>query len=262
MTSRQEKNPLSFKDSILEDSIPGVKLPIFDGPLDLLLFLIRKNEIDIYDIPIELVANQYLQVLYAMEEVNLDLAGEFFFMAATLMQIKSSMLLPKREPAHTLNEYVEEPMDPRWQLVQQLVEYQGMKEAAKDIDSLMISKSSMIAREVVSTEIPESTLVGSTENEIWNVFNKALQRFTDRRHSMEIHLETITVADQMAFVSAQFEQEKEILFSDLILDKTPLSYLVITFFALLELSRLQKLRMHQKSCYGEITCSWVSDFNT
>ena len=169
MTARQNRNPLSIKDSILEDSIPGVKLPIFDGPLDLLLFLIRKNEIDIYDIPIELVANQYLKVLYVMEEVNLDLAGEFFVMAATLMQIKSSMLLPKREPTHSLNEFEEEPMDPRWQLVQQLVEYRGMKEAAKDIDSLMFSKSSMIAREVVSTEIPESTLVGSTENEIWNV---------------------------------------------------------------------------------------------
>ena len=67
---------------------------------------------------------------------------------------------------------------------------------------------------------------------------------------------------ELVIQKAQFEQEKEILFSDLILDKTPLSYLVITFFALLELSRLQKLRMHQKSCYGEITCSWVSDFNT
>ncbi|HLP25943.1 MAG TPA: segregation/condensation protein A, partial [Acidobacteriota bacterium] len=93
-----------------------IKLPVFEGPLDLLLFLIRKNELDIYDIPIESVTKQYLEVLYAMKELELEVAGDFFVMAATLMEIKSRMLLPKHQQAIDPNADDEE-LDPRWELV-------------------------------------------------------------------------------------------------------------------------------------------------
>ena len=101
---------------------PRIKLSVFEGPLDLLLFLIRKHEIDIYDIPIGLVFDQYLDALSEMQEVNLEIAGDFFVMAATLMEIKSRLLLPKQQ--RTLSEDEDdEDLDPRWELVHQLLEY-------------------------------------------------------------------------------------------------------------------------------------------
>ena len=99
-----------------------IKLPVFEGPLDLLLFLIRKNELDIYDIPISTVTKQYLDVIYAMKELQIEVAGEFFVMAATLMEIKSRMLLPKHQQAIDPNAE-EDDLDPRWELVHQLIQY-------------------------------------------------------------------------------------------------------------------------------------------
>ena len=114
---------------------PRIKLSVFEGPLDLLLFLIRKHEIDIYDIPIGLVFDQYLDALSEMQEVNLEIAGDFFVMAATLMEIKSRLLLPKQQ--RTLSEDEDdEDLDPRWELVHQLLEYKKFKEAAESLDTL------------------------------------------------------------------------------------------------------------------------------
>src|SRR3972149_8581530 len=107
-----------------------IKLDIFEGPLDLLLYLIKKNQIDIYNIPIALITDQYLQYLEIMRTLNLDLAGEYLVLAATLIHIKSRMLLPKDEEDES-----EEEMDPRKELVQQLVEYQAYKDAAVQLDS-------------------------------------------------------------------------------------------------------------------------------
>ncbi|MDV7395814.1 segregation/condensation protein A, partial [Arthrospira platensis SPKY1] len=113
-----------------------IHLPVFEGPLDLLLFLIRRNEIDIYDIPIETVTRQYLEVLRQNEPLELDTAGDFFVMAATLMYIKSRMLLPQDEKPHEEDEG-NEGTDPRWELVQQLLQYRKFKEAAAALDRLM-----------------------------------------------------------------------------------------------------------------------------
>src|SRR3954469_12912325 len=114
---------------VVPDSDYRIKLQVFEGPLDLLLFLIRKNELDIYDIPIESVTRQYVEALRAMQQLDLDLAGEFFVMAATLMEIKSRMLLPKGQHAIDPNAEEDE-MDPRWELVHQLLQYKKFKEAA------------------------------------------------------------------------------------------------------------------------------------
>ena len=114
---------------MVPDSDYRIKLQVFEGPLDLLLFLIRKNELDIYDIPIESVTKQYLEALRAMQQLDLDLAGEFFVMAATLMEIKSRMLLPRGLAAIDPNAGEDE-MDPRWELIHQLLQYKKFKEAA------------------------------------------------------------------------------------------------------------------------------------
>jgi len=109
-----------------------IKLPVFEGPLDLLLFLIRKNELDIYAIPIDTVTRQYLEVIYAMKELQLEVAGEFFVMAATLMEIKSRMLLPRHQQAVDPNAE-EDDLDPRWELVHQLLQYKKFKEASSQL---------------------------------------------------------------------------------------------------------------------------------
>ncbi len=114
---------------------PRIKLSVFEGPLDLLLFLIRKHEIDIYDIPIEIVLDQYLDVLNSLQEVKLEIAGDFFVMAATLMEIKSRLLLPKHQRAVSEDDD-DENLDPRWELVHQLLEYKKFKEAADKLDEL------------------------------------------------------------------------------------------------------------------------------
>ena len=137
--------------AVVPDTDYRLKLQVFEGPLDLLLFLIRKNELDIYDIPIEQVTRQYLDALFAMQQLDLDLAGEFFVMAATLMEIKSRMLLPKDLQAVDPNAADEEEMDPRWELVHQLIQYRKFKEAAAQLGELAVERQDMIARYVSSS---------------------------------------------------------------------------------------------------------------
>ena len=122
-----------------------IKLPVFEGPLDLLLFLIRKNELDIYDIPIANVTKQYLEALYAMKDLQIEVAGEFFVMAATLMEIKSRMLLPKHQQAIDPNAE-EDDLDPRWELVHQLLQYKKFKEAAGNLGQMSLDAQNMMAR--------------------------------------------------------------------------------------------------------------------
>jgi len=119
-------------DALIPSPAASVQLSVFEGPLDLLLFLIRKNELDIYDIPIETVTGQYLDILYGADQLDIEAAGDFFVMAATLMHIKSRMLLPI-DPAESDIEGEDEGIDPRWELVEQLLEYKKFKEAAENL---------------------------------------------------------------------------------------------------------------------------------
>src|SRR6185503_20529911 len=134
---------------VVPDSDYRIKLQVFEGPLDLLLFLIRKNELDIYDIPIESVTRQYIEALRAMQQLDLDLAGEFFVMAATLMEIKSRMLLPKGQHAIDPNADDEE-IDPRWDLVHQLLQYKKFREAAAKLGELAALRQDLMERHVSS----------------------------------------------------------------------------------------------------------------
>lgn len=234
-----------------------IKLQVFEGPLDLLLFLIRKSEIDIYDIPIESVTKQYLEALRAMQSLDLDVAGEFFVMAATLMEIKSRLLLPKGLHAIDPNANPDDDIDPRWELVHQLLQYKKFKEAAGELAAIIRRQQDLMERHVssLSAEFSERPLQAVGRIDLWNTFNIVLRRLAEKLVVGEIHDETITVSDQMEWLLARIRTEKSFIFSDLFPDGTTLRQLVATFLAVLELTRLGKLHLTQHEAFTDIVCT-------
>ena len=239
---------------MVPDSDYRIKLQVFEGPLDLLLFLIRKNEIDIYDIPIESVTKQYLEALRAMQSLDLDVAGEFFVMAATLMEIKSRLLLPKGLHAIDPNASPDDDIDPRWELVHQLLQYKKFKEAAAQLAAIVRHQQDMMARHVaaLTADLADRPLKAVGRIELWNTFNIVLRRLAEKLVVGEIHDETITVSDQMEWLLQRILTEKTFLFTALFPDGTTLRQLVATFLAVLELTRLGKLRLTQNEAFTDI----------
>ncbi len=244
---------------MVPDSDYRIKLQVFEGPLDLLLFLIRKNELDIYDIPIESVTKQYLEVLRAMQQLDLDLAGEFFVMAATLMEIKSRMLLPRGQAAIDPNADPED-FDPRWELVHQLLQYKKFKEAAAQLNELATTRQNLMDRYVSALgDRLDRPLKSVDRIELWNVFNIVLRRLAEKLVIGEIHDEVVTVADQMEWLLARSQAEKSFVFSNLFPEGVTLRRLVATFLAVLELTRLRKLRLRQDAAFTDIICDAVEE---
>ena len=236
-----------------------IKLPVFEGPLDLLLFLLRKNELDIYSIPIESVTRQYLEVIYAMKELQLEVAGEFFVMAATLMEIKSRMLLPKHQQAVDPNAG-EDDLDPRWELVHQLLQYKKFKEASARLGGMAAEAQDMLGRSA-SAFAPASDrpLRHVDRIELWNNFNLVLRRLAEKLVVGEIHAEQVTVADQMEFILGRMKTRRTFSFSSLFDTKISLRRLVATFLALLELARLKQLTLRQDEAFTDILCAAVDE---
>lgn len=242
---------------MVPDSDYRIKLQVFEGPLDLLLFLIRKNELDIYDIPIESVTKQYIEALRAMQQLDLDVAGEFFVMAATLMEIKSRMLLPKGQHAIDPNAEDDE-VDPRWELVHQLLQYKKFKEAAAKLAELAETRQNLMERHVSSlSDAIDRPLKSVDRIELWNAFNMVLRRLAEKLVVGEIHDELVTVADQMEWLLARSQVEKTFVFSHLFPEGVTLRRLVATFLAVLELTRLKKLRLRQNEAFSDIICEAV-----
>lgn len=235
-----------------------IRLPVFEGPLDLLLFLIRRNEIDIYDIPIETVTRQYLEVLRAMDRLNLEVAGEFFVMAATLMYIKSRMLLPRNEELPQEDEEDPDSIDPRWELVQQLIEYKKFKEAATQLEDMIEAQQNILPRLFKESDVEERPLRPSDKIELWNVFNTVLRRLAEQMVQGEIHDDHVTVADRMEVILERIKSEKTFLFSSLIPKRTSIAMLISTFVAILELTRLRRLRLQQNEAFSDIVCYAVN----
>ncbi len=245
---------------MVPDSDYRIKLQVFEGPLDLLLFLIRKNELDIYDIPIESVTKQYIDALRAMQELDLELAGEFFVMAATLMEIKSRMLLPKG--LHAVDpDADEEEIDPRWDLVHQLLQYKKFKEAAEKLNELALSRHDLMARFVstLSRSEQDRPLKNVDRIELWNAFNIVLRRLAEKLVVGEIHDEQVTVSDRMEYLLEKTKTEKTFIFSHLFPGQVTLRMLVATFLAVLELTRLKRLRVRQDEAFTDIVCSAVEE---
>jgi segregation and condensation protein A len=241
---------------VIPDSDLRIKLPVFEGPLDLLLFLIRKNELDIYDIPIESVTKQYIQILHDMRKLDLDVAGEFFVMAATLMEIKSRMLLPRGEAAIDLTGGDEDGIDPRWELVHQLLQYKKFKEASQELDRLAVFQQGLLARHVSRLTVPvsERPLDPLDRVELWNAFNLVLRRLSEKMVIGEIRDEQITVADQMEWLITRMETKRTFTFSSLFTGQITVRLLVATFLALLELTRMGRISLSQDEAFEDINC--------
>ncbi len=244
-----------MEEALLPNNDYAIHLPAFEGPLDLLLYLIRRNEVDIYDIPIERVTRQYIEILGSMEKLDLEIAGEFFVMAATLMYIKSRMLLPQKDQG--INEDVEDPdVDPRWELVQQLLEYRKFKEAAEDIQKLILNSNDLIPRigPKEALEAVERPLKPVERIELWNTFNLVLRRLAERIHKGEINAEQVTVSDRMEYVLTRLKSESTFFFSDLFESTTTLNTIVATFLAVLELTRQNMILIQQDRAFADIRC--------
>ncbi len=241
---------------MLPDADYRIKLPAFEGPLDLLLFLIKKNEIDIYDIPIVSVTRQYIDVLHSLRDLDLDIAGEFFVMAATLMEIKSRMLLPRGLAAVDPNATDEE-VDPRWELVHQLLQYKKFKEAAVKLDELAIFQRDLLARHVSELAVSDSDrpLKSVDRIELWNAFNIVLRRLAEKLVVGQIQDEQVTVSDKMEEILEFIRTHRSFVFTDLFGNQpVTVRLLVATFIAVLELTRLSKLRVRQNEAYTDIEC--------
>jgi segregation and condensation protein A len=247
--------------SVLPDADHRIKLQVFEGPLDLLLFLIRKNEIDIYDIPIESVTKQYVAVLRSMQQLDLDVAGEFFVMAASLMEIKSRMLLPKGLHAIDPDAEGQDDMDPRWELVHQLLQYKKFKDAASKLSEMARLQRDLMERQLSNRPVDslDRPLRGVSRIELWNTFNQVLRRLAEKLVVGEIHDEVVTVSDQMEWLLTRMRTERSFVFSSLLDHGVSLRKLVATFLAVLELTRLSKLRLRQNEAFTDIICDAVDE---
>lgn len=246
-----------MEEALLRDYDHPIRLPVFEGPLDLLLFLIRKNEIDVYDIPIATVTDQYLKVLQEMKTLNLDVAGDFFVMAATLMYIKSRLLLPTPEQPAESPEEQDEGVDPRWELVQQLLEYRKVKEEASRLEDLIARAHDLLPRLHDPSALADDTplpLKPTDRIALWNTFNQVLRRLAERLAVGQIHGEVVSVADRMEFLLQTLARRPSFSFSELF-DQRPHVYTVVaTFLALLELVRLRQVDIRQDENFAEIHC--------
>ena len=227
-----------------------VQLEVFEGPLDLLLYLIKRDELDIYDIPIERITKQYMQYLDVMKMLDLSIAGEFLVMAATLMMIKSRLLLPVEERP----ELEAEEDDPRWDLVRQLVEYKKFKDAADHLEDLALRREDIFIREGEHIELgpePEVALQDVSIFDLITAFQEALKR-AKKEDLTEIFSDQYTVAQKVDFLTSLLREQKRAKLTDIFVGMRHRYEMVCTFLAILELIRMRQLRAMQTGPFGEI----------
>lgn len=229
----------------------SIKVPVFEGPLDLLLHLIRNNKIDIYDIPIAHITGRYLEYLEIMKELNLEIASEFLVMAATLIYIKSRMLLPPDETVEA-----EEQEDPRAGLVQKLLEYQAFKEASdvlRDRETVWTDAFSRDPLKIDESETePEPYLFEVNIFDLMSALKKILKKAPPE--AISISRETLTVKDKIVFVLEKMEGEHTTRFDSLFSEDRSRVQIIVTFLALLEILRLGLARAYQDEEFGTV---WI-----
>ncbi|MBQ3288833.1 MAG: segregation/condensation protein A [Kiritimatiellae bacterium] len=235
-----------------------VNLDIFEGPLDLLLYLIRREELDIYDIPIEHITAEYMRFLEDARRLNLDIAGEFIVMAATLMVIKSRMLLPvSRRVAET--DDAEEWVDPRLDLVRQLVEYKKFKDAAGRLELLEARAANSFdyggGRPKFEKTAADAlgALAGLDLYDLLTAFQSVLARANEVPHE-ELKGVRYSVPDKMDYVLDRVRRAGQVSFLSLFdPERSPKGEIIVTFLALLELLRQHRVIVYQNAAFHEIT---------
>lgn len=237
-----------------------IRLHNFEGPLDLLLFLIRREEIDIYDIPIATITSQYMEYVELMRELDLEIAGEFIFMAATLIQIKVRMLLPRTEEE---GEEVEE--DPRAELVRQLLEYKRYKEVAESMSDLETQQRRQFPRQFFDWTKKYKKTVDVTDEEFMRdvTLFDLLSAFKDVLENMpkitshQIGVVGVTIEEQIEFLIQTVAEKERIGFRELMKELKERVAVIVTFMAILECIRTHRISIQQADIFGEI---WITKY--
>lgn len=227
-----------------------VKLEIFEGPLDLLLYLIKKEEVDIHEVSMEKITKQYLLYINTFKMLNIDIAAEFVLMAANLMYIKSRTLLPKSEQPP---EEDSEEDDPRWDLIRQLIEYKKFKDAASFLLKREVEMDGAFAyqAEKIKDETPP-TLAEVSIFDLIRSFQNVLKRFEVTHDFGSIIDDRYTVADKIELLITRFRPGQSIRFENLFEQATTKAEVIVTFLAVLELMKLNQFVIRQNTILGEI----------
>ncbi len=235
----------------------AVKIDAFEGPLDLLLHLIKESKVDIWDIKIVDITNQYLDYIKSMERLNLNIASEYLVMASELMEIKSKMLLPRYQ-----EEQEEEEMDPREELIHRLIEYQKYKEMTKNFKELEEIRHEFYTKapDNLREYVDDGTIIHSdvTLDDMMKAFEKFLQRKKlEKPLSTTITKKEITVEERRISIRKILKEKKKVDFFDLFEEITK-EYIVVTFLAILEMARKKELTIYQENNFDQIVCEVVS----
>lgn len=235
------------------------KLDIFEGPLDLLLHLIKEQKMDIYDIPIAQITRQYMEYLDVMQDLNLEVAGEYLILAAELTRIKSKVLLPVQEP-----ESEEEGQDPREDLVRRLLEYQRYKDAAFQLRKREYERQQIFVRgaELEIEEFGEKEiLVEASVFDLLNAFQNIL-RNREFKKNYEIKISTTSVSDRITHILEILNATESVTFESLFTVLNTKQEVIVTFLALLELIRLKLVRIQQMKHFDSIRLYRSTDWET
>jgi len=235
-----------------------VKLPVYEGPLDLLLDLVEKNEMDIKDIQVSVIAQQYLDYLNQMRELNLEIAGDFLVMAATLLYIKSKMLLPPDE-----EEKEEEGPDPRAVLIEKLIEYQAFRQAAKELGLLETERGKLFTRQIaeyyledIRFDEPSVNTFSANLYDLVQAFHQVLTK-ASKELVHEVSEPEISIEEKMEAIKQRLREEGRFTFMSLFPKPWTRGELIATFLALLEIVRLKLVKIFQDAMFGEIVIEKV-----
>ena len=225
-----------------------IKLDIFEGPLDLLLYLIKKNEINVYDIPITFITEQYLKHLEIMKSLNFDLAGEYLVLASTLIHIKSKMLLPVQE-----NGEKDEP-DPREDIVRQLLEYQAFKKAAMNLDNRSLLGRDVFKRGDIICDMPDTKEISLGEVGVFELVKAFREILTpiEEEELLKIDVDRMSLSDRINEIMEMLAGQSSLTFTDLLGERTDRRGIIYTFLAILELMKSRMVSAHQMDSFGMI----------
>lgn len=238
-----------------------VQFEVFEGPLDLLLYLVKKQEVDIWEVNLTKLATEFIEYVDLMRELDLELAGEFLVMAATLMYIKSRELLPVDQQVKPEGQEEGED-DPRWELIRKLVEYKKFKDAAGQLQELEIRQENVFERRPAKPEFEPERPVARADVSIFdlvNAVNTVLKRFSAREETRDIFQDKWTVSEKIELLRQLAATGRRLSFSELFSEATSRSEIVVTFLALLELIRLRQIICSQEAEFGEIVIERVAE---
>lgn len=224
-----------------------VNVEVFEGPLDLLLHLIKKNDLDIYDIPVAFVLEEYMRYIDTIKELDIDLAGEFLLMAAELAHIKSRLLLPDETA-----KIEEEELDPRADLVKRLLEYQQFKQASeKLVERKMLGRDVFLPLAPERVEAPSDGPIEGNVYDLVEAFSKILKRVPAEKYH-EVAIDRISINDRIYQIVGLVKKDATITLDDLLIADLARYDIVITFLALLEMCRLKMIRVYQSQTFGPL----------